>query len=340
MVNVALIGAGRMGWDHARHLTHCAGVKLVCVVDRDVELAEEIACFWEARAYESTEEALEKESIDAVMIVSPTDTHADLICLCAEAGKAIFCEKPIDLSLEATDHCLEVVERTGVSLFVGFNRRFDPSVEALYIQLQKGKIGSIEQVSICSKDQALPSRSFLEKSGGIFRDMMIHDFDMARWLLGEEPVEIFATGSCLVDPSLKEIGDLDTAAVILRTESGKLCQISTGRRSVFGYDQRIEVAGEKGILKMENLTPTSVVCCSEEGETRDCIHPSFPQRYEQAYINELKHFFYEVVMANEAPLISGQDARQALVIANAAWESVELGRAVAIPYPAASLVKC
>lgn len=333
MIKTCLIGAGRMGRDHAKHIQSSPDATLYSVVDPNKEVAETVAFPYEAKVFSDPANALSDPKVDAVVIASNTATHADLIILAAKAGKPIFCEKPIDLTLERTDSCLEVVERLRVPLLIGFNRRFDPSFQHLKAKLEAGVLGTLEQLSISSRDLALPSLDYLKTSGGMFRDMTIHDFDMARWLLQDEPVEIYATGSCLIEPELSRFGDVDTSMVVMKTAKGMLCHIFNTRRSVFGYDQRIEVSGEKGMLNAENLHPTTVVHSSELGIRKDCPHPSFPQRYQTAYQLEIDHFFRDVVKDGKKPLVSGEDARQALVIAEAAAKSYQTGAPISIAGP-------
>lgn len=330
MIKACLIGAGRMGTDHARHIHRSADGELYCVVDVNFEAAKRVAESYGAKAYETIEETLSDSNIEAVVIASNTATHADLISAFAKIGKPIFCEKPIDLSLEKTDRCLADVEQYGIPLLIGFNRRFDPSFQHLESQLRSRLIGSLELINISSRDFDLPSREYLETSGGMFRDMTIHDFDMVRWLVQDEPVEIFATGSCLIDPTLHEIGDVDTSMVMMKTVSGILCHIANSRRCTFGYDQRIEVSGAKGTLTAHNLYETTVVHSSHEGVKQGCPHPSFPQRYRDAYHIEMDHFFTDVVRKGEKPLVTGEDGRQAMVIANAAAESLSSGKPVSL----------
>jgi len=330
MIKTCLIGAGRMGTDHASHIHRSADGKLYCVLDLNQEAAKALANQYGVKAYFRLEEALDDPQIDAVVIASNTATHAELISAFAKKGKSIFCEKPIDLSLEKTDQCLKDVDQYGVPLLIGFNRRFDPSFQHLHYQIKQQVIGPIEHISISSRDLALPSIDYLKSSGGMFRDMTIHDFDMTRWLLGEEPVEVYASGSCLIDPQLKEFGDVDTSMVCMRTEKGTLCHIYNSRRCEFGYDQRIEVSGAKGTLHAHNLHETTVVHSSKYGVNQGCPHPSFPQRYKDAYQLEMDHFFTDVIRRGEKPCISGADARQAMVIANAASESLVIGQPVKI----------
>ncbi len=328
MIRACLIGAGRMGRDHAHHIHLSHDATLYAVADSHFPSAKELADKYKAKAYSSAEEALLDPQIDAVVIASNTDTHADLIIKAAKANKPIFCEKPIDLNLERIDLCSAALKKAGVPFFVGFNRRFDPSIADLQARLKQKAVGRVEQIFISSRDHALPDKSFLKTSGGLFRDMMIHDFDMMRWLSGEEPVEIYATGSCLIDPSIHEFGDLDTAMVIMKTASGTLCHINNSRRSVYGYDQRIEVFGEKGMLRTHNLAPTTVEHSTHEAVIMDKPHLSFPQRYKDAYRIEMDHFFTDVVKNGKEPSVSVIDGRRAIVIADAAEESYKTGKPV------------
>jgi myo-inositol 2-dehydrogenase/D-chiro-inositol 1-dehydrogenase len=264
---------------------------------------------------------------DAVLIASPTPTHADYIERAASAGRAIFCEKPIDLSAERVRACLHVVQRSGVALMVGFNRRFDPHFLTLKRRLDAGEIGALELLTIISRDPAPPPPAYVATSGGLFRDMMIHDLDMARFLLGEEPQDVHAAASCLVDAAMGATGDIDTAVVTLRTASGKLCQISNSRRATYGYDQRIEVHGAKGLLRAGNVTATTVELANAGGFVSDPVLPFFLERYAAAYRAELDAFI-AAVTHGAAPLPNGDDGLRALLLADAATESARTGAAI------------
>jgi myo-inositol 2-dehydrogenase/D-chiro-inositol 1-dehydrogenase len=326
MISICLFGAGRIGRIHAANVAARDDVELRYVVDVDQAAAAECAGQHGA-AVCSVDDALSDQGLDAVIIGSPTDTHADLISRCARAGKAIFCEKPIDLDIDNVDACLAVVEQCGVPLALGFNRRYDPSFAALKSQLDTGLVGAVEMVTITSRDPAPPPAQYVARSGGIFRDMMIHDFDMARWLLPEEPVEVYATASCLVDPAIGEAGDVDTAMVIMRTAGGQLCHISNSRRAVYGYDQRIEVFGSEGMLRAENERNDTVQHFRADGTLASRVPDFFIDRYERAYKRELNEFV-DVLNSGAAPAVSGMDGRQALVLADAAQASLERGEAV------------
>ena len=328
MLSVALFGAGRIGQIHARNIAERPDVKLSYVVDVNQQAAQAFADELGATAGD-VDQALQDESVDAVVIGSPTDTHADLIMRSAIAGKAIFCEKPIDLDIQRVGDCLAVVEEYGVPLALGFNRRFDQNFASLKSRLDGGDIGAVEMVVISSRDPEPPPAHYIPHSGGLFRDMMIHDLDMARWLLGEEPVEVYASASCLVDPAIGAEGDVDTAMVILRTASGKLCHINNSRRAVYGYDQRIEVFGADGMLRAENECISTVQQFGPNGMSVDRMPDFFIDRYAQAYKRELNEFV-DALTQGQKPSVGGEDGRLALVLADAAAESVRTGAPVSL----------
>jgi myo-inositol 2-dehydrogenase/D-chiro-inositol 1-dehydrogenase len=265
---------------------------------------------------------------DAVLIASPTPTHADYVEQAATAGRAVFCEKPIDLSEQRVRRCLAAVRSAGTILMTGFNRRFDPHFVSLKQRLDAGEIGALELLTIVSRDPAPPPLAYIASSGGLFLDMMIHDLDMARFLLGEEPVAVSAVASCLVDPAIGAAGDVDTALVTLRTASGRLCQISNSRRATYGYDQRIEAHGAAGLLQAGNVTATTVQVATASGFRSDPVLPFFLERYAAAYRAELDAFVRAV--RGEAPASpDGIDGLRALLLANAAIEAANTGRSVA-----------
>jgi myo-inositol 2-dehydrogenase/D-chiro-inositol 1-dehydrogenase len=328
MLRFAQFGAGRIGAIHAANLAALPQTQLLHVIDVNGDAARALATRHGAQVSE-VGAALRDPNVDAVIIASSTDTHADLAIAAARAGKAIFCEKPIDLSLRRVDACLAAVKKAGVPMFVGFNRRFDPSFSALHARIRNGDIGKVEQVIITSRDPGLPPITYLKVSGGQFRDMTIHDFDMARWLLGEEPVELFAYGSCLVDPAVAKVGDTDSAMIILKTASGRLCHINNSRRATYGYDQRIEVHGSKGRLMAGNRTATTVELADDGGVATDKPLYFFLERYAEAYRAELAAFVEAVVTQKPLP-VTAEDGRQAIVLAEAAVKSLKTGRAVKI----------
>lgn len=329
MINIAQFGAGRIGAIHADNLARSGEAKLLHIVDVNADAAKAIAARTGAQVSDA-KTALGDARVHAVIIASSTDTHADLAIRAAKAGKAIFCEKPIDLSLARVDQCLAVVAAAKVPMFVGFNRRFDPSFAALRRDLRAGRIGKVEQVIITSRDPGLPPVEYLKVSGGLFRDMTIHDFDMARWLLGEEPVEVHAMASVLVDPQVKAVGDIDSAMVTMRTASGALCHINNSRRAVYGYDQRIEVFGSAGMLQAGNRTPTTISHWGKDAISADKPLYFFLERYAEAYAVELNHFV-DVVQGKAQPEVGAEDGRRALVLAEAAYESLKSGRPARVP---------
>ena len=323
MLDIAVIGAGRIGRIHARNIAAHPRARLVGVTDPDATAATLLAAMC-ATTVIPLDAAFEA---GAVLIGSPTPTHAGLIERAAAAGCAVFCEKPIDLSVPRVRACLAAVAKHGTKLMVGFNRRFDPSFAALQRRLAAGEIGALELLTIISRDPAPPPASYVAQSGGLFRDMMIHDFDMARFLLGEEPVTLYAAASALVDPAIGVAGDVDTAVVTLTTASGRLCQISNSRRATYGYDQRIEAHAADGLLRATNMTATTVQSAGRHGFVTDPALPFFLERYDAAYRAELDAFI-RCVLDDEPASPGGQDGLQALLLADAAVRSLGTGQSV------------
>ena len=327
-VRLGLLGAGRIGRTHARSIADTAGARLVAVVDPDEAAAASVVRMTGARAV-SAEEVFGDPAIEGVLIATPTDLHAHQIERAAGSGKAIFCEKPIDLDLSRAQRSVAAAVRCGVPLMVGFNRRFDPSFRRLRQEIEDGRIGDVELVQITSRDPAPPPRAYIQRSGGLFRDMMIHDFDMARFLVGEPIVEVSATGSALVDKAVASAGDIDTAAVVLRSAGGRLCLISNSRRTAYGYDQRIEVHGSEGMVFAGNPAATTVTRADRSGFATDPLHPFFMDRYAHAYRQEVATFC-AVVRGSDAAYPGGPDGLAALAMADAAAESLATGRAVRV----------
>ncbi|MEX3009845.1 inositol 2-dehydrogenase [Hoeflea sp. TYP-13] len=324
----ALLGAGRIGKVHAKAITGNNDAKLVAVMDAFEQAASELAAAYdcEVRTLDEIEAA---SDVDAVVICTPTDTHADLIERFARAGKAIFCEKPVDLSIDRVRECLDTVRETGAKLMVGFNRRFDPSFQAVRAAIDEGRIGDVEQVVLTSRDPGPPPAEYIIKSGGIFRDMTIHDFDMARFLLGEEIISVTATASVLVDKEIGELGDFDTASILLVTASGRQCVITNSRRATYGYDQRIEIHGSKGMLAAENQRPLMIEIANEQGYQRPPLHDFFMTRYVEAYAAEITSFI--AALRDGAEITpTGEDGLKALILADAALKSATEKRIVEI----------
>ncbi len=323
MLNIGLLGCGRIGQVHGATLRGMTTARAAAVSDAMPTAAEALAATLNAKVMTS-DDMLADPGIDAVVIGTPTTTHYDLIHQAAANGKAIFCEKPVDLSVERIKECLAAVKKAGVPFMTAFNRRFDPSFAHLHRQITDGVIGNVELVTILSRDPSPPPLGYIKTSGGIFRDMMIHDLDMARFLLGEDPVELHAAGSCLVDPAIGEAGDFDTATVTLKTASGKLCQISNSRRATYGYDQRIEVHGQKGLLRAENQLQNTVELANDAGFRRAATEPFFLERYAAAYRAEMEHFV-DVIASGEEMTPSGLDGLKAQMLADAATQSAQDG---------------
>jgi myo-inositol 2-dehydrogenase / D-chiro-inositol 1-dehydrogenase len=319
MIEVALFGAGRIGSIHAANLARQPGVRLKYVADVNRAAAVELA--GKHRAEVRTADAIfSEESVTAIVIASSTDTHADLVQRGAAAGKAIFCEKPIDLDIVRARACAHAVGKAGVDCMIGFQRRFDPTFAALKARLAAGEIGEPEMLVVTSRDPGAPSVEYLGTSGGIFKDMLIHDFDIFRWILDDEALTLFATGSCLTDPAIAAVGDLDSTAVTIRTRRGRIAQINTSRRAAYGYDQRFEVLGSKGMLQAGNHKPTEVFAHNAVNVSHDKPENFFLERYRVAYANEMAHFFDAV--ANGKPLQTTiHDGVKALELADAATRS-------------------
>ncbi|MBP0463467.1 inositol 2-dehydrogenase [Roseomonas sp. PWR1] len=328
MLVFAQFGAGRIGAIHAGNLAASGTARLKHIVDVNGPAAAALAGKHGATVSD-TAAALADPEVGAVIIASSTDTHADLVIAAAKAGKAIFCEKPIDLALRRVDAALAAVRAAGVPMLVGFNRRFDPSFAELHRRIGAGAIGTVEQVVVTSRDPGLPPIEYLKVSGGQFRDMTIHDFDMARWLLGEEPTEVFAWGAALVDPAVAAAGDIDSCMVLLRCASGRMAHINNSRRAAYGYDQRIEVHGSDGRLIAGNRVATTVEQADAQAVSSEKPLHFFLERYAEAYRIELAAFVDAVARGAPMP-VGAEDGRQALVLAEAALRSLRENRPVKV----------
>ncbi|MCC7360806.1 MAG: inositol 2-dehydrogenase [Anaerolineales bacterium] len=329
-LSVAVIGTGRIGARHAENLARFVpGARLAAVADVNLPAAAALAeRLGTPRVSADYRELLADSAITAVVICTPTDTHARLIAEAAAAGKHIFCEKPIDFDLARTDQALAAAAQAGVTLQIGFNRRFDPHVRRLAAAVTAGEIGAPHLLRITSRDPAPPSLDYLRGSGGLFLDMAIHDFDLARHLLGEV-VEAHATGAVLVDPAIGALGDIDTAVTVLRFASGALGTIDNSRRAVYGYDQRVEVFGAGGQVTTRNVEIDNVMV--SDGRGRHAAKPLyfFLERYGEALVAELQAFVAAVQQGRPAP-VSGADGRAAVVIGLAAKRSLAEGRPVRV----------
>jgi len=329
MFDIALFGAGRIGCIHARNVMAHPALRLKFIVDPFATQAESLAVECGAMRVDA-ERVWGDPTVAAVILASPTPIHVEQCLRAVESGKAVLCEKPIDLDLTRALAARERLTAPDVRLLMGFNRRFDPNFAALKARLQHEGVGTLESLQLTSHDPAPPPVSYIRTSGGLFKDMAIHDFDMARWLLGEEPVEVYAAASCLVDPAIGEAGDVDTAKTLLKTGSGRLCVISNSRRSGYGYDQRIEAFCSKGLVRAENLLESSVSVWDQAGMASAALQNFFLDRYAEAYRRELSHFV-DLLAGKSRPAVGYDDAVAALVIAEAAGASVRSGLPVRVP---------
>ena len=326
MYTIALLGAGRIAKVHVQSIVGHARTELAFVVDVDRAAAESMATAHGARAVDA-DAVFGDPEVAAIVIASSTPTHSDYIEAGAAAGKHVFCEKPIDLDSARVRECLANIEGSGTRLMVGFNRRFDPHFRHLKSELDAGAIGRLEQLIIHSRDPGPPPGDYVRASGGLFRDMTIHDLDLARFLLGEEPTELWASASTLVSDEIAALGDIDTAVVGMRTASGAQAVITNSRRTTYGYDQRIEVHGSEGMLAAGNVPESTLVHGGAHGFTGQKAMHFFLERYSAAYRAEWDHFV-NVLDGNADPSPTGIDGARALAMADAAFESVETGRRI------------
>lgn len=330
-IRIGVIGAGRIGRVHAANLAfRVPGADLVVVADPDEEAARNCARACKAGGWTTNyHQVLEDPAVQAVVIASPTDTHARIIEEAARNGKDIFCEKPIDLSLARVDEALAAVERAGVRLQIGFNRRFDPGFRRARELVGSGGIGEPHLIRVTSRDSQPPTPEYVAVSGGLFTDMTIHDFDVVRWLLAAEPVAIAAMGAVLVDPAIGLLGDIDTAILSLRFQNGELGCIDNSRRSSYGYDVRVEVFGSKGAVMVGNLAASNTVHLTAEGVTGETPLHWFVERFEAAYVNELCEFV-ACIHEDRSPSVTGHDGRVPLLMAEAARRALNERREVSL----------
>lgn len=323
-INIGIIGTGRIGRIHAKNLKYLIpGSKVLAVSDIMLDSAKEVAQELEIPiCVQDYKEILKNKDINAVVICSSTDTHAQIMIEAAEAGKDIFCEKPIALDMDTINKALDSVKKAKVKLMLGFNRRFDPSFKKAKEMVEQGKIGKPHFVRISSRDPEPPPAKYVAVSGGLFLDMMIHDFDMARYLLGEDVVELIATGNCLIDPEIGKQGDIDTAAVLLKYKSGALGTIDNSRKAIYGYDQRIEIFGSEGCIVVGNKTPTEVTLNRQDSVYNEKPLYFFLERYQESYLAEMKHFI-ECIINNKQPSVGGNDGKMSVVMGYAAKESLK-----------------
>lgn len=328
MLNIALIGCGRIGAMHAGLIAAHDLSRLAAVYDPVDAARDGLAARHGAAAVASADEIMADSAIDAVFIASATPTHADLIVRAAKAGKAVFCEKPIDLDIARALECREAVRRCDVPIQIGFNRRFDPGNAALRAAMAAGDVGNPMQILITSRDPAPPSADYVAACGGMLRDMTIHDFDLARFLLGDdEPTEIYARAGALIDPSVAgRFGDVDCAMIVMRSASGRQVFINNSRQAPYGYDQRVEVLGDKGMLQNTNHTEHGLTRFGSEGTAMAMPYKHFfIERYRRAFDGQLDSFL-DAVASGRPPQVSLDDGIKALMLAEAAYESLEKHR--------------
>ena len=325
---IALVGAGRMGSLHASNAAANPRLSLVAVADHNQALASEAAdrTGGEVKQFDAI---LADKAIEAVIIASSTSSHLENAKAAVAAGKAVFCEKPLSLDADTLAAALPELEGPGRPVFVAFNRRFDPHLLALKTQVADGHVGRPESLHIINHDPALPNLAFVPRSGGLFKDFTIHDFDTAAWLLDEPFVELFAEGACIIDPAIAELGDIDTAKLVLRSASGALCLISNSRRTGYGYDQRVELFGSKGALQVDNVPPTQVSLLGADGARGEPFPYSFAERYADGYRAELEHFA-DVLDGLAEPATGPRDSLRALRLADAAERSMKARAPVAL----------
>ncbi|WP_158915193.1 inositol 2-dehydrogenase [Caulobacter sp. S45] len=328
MFKIALLGAGRIGAIHGRNIAAHPAMSLKYIVDPVETAAMKLASLLGAEIA-TIDQVLADDEIAGVVIASSTTTHLDYCLAASRAGKAIWCEKPLDLDLQRLRAELDNLRPSSDRLLLGFQRRFDPNFRALHQRLVAGEVGVVETIQITSHDPAPPPVDYIKVSGGLFKDMTIHDFDIARWLLGDDVIEVYATASNLVDPAIGEAGDVDTAKIVLRTAAGRLCVISNTRRSGYGYDQRVEVYGAKGRLAVGNMTETTLEAWTEKGMAADRFENFFLTRYASAYAAEADHFA-DILAGAAKPLVGVADGEAALALAVAAAESARSGQPVRI----------
>jgi myo-inositol 2-dehydrogenase / D-chiro-inositol 1-dehydrogenase len=329
MLKIAVIGTGFIGSVHAKNIFRHPGADLVAVSDANIEFAKKIAATTGAQAVSDMAEVFNNQDIDAVLIATPTDTHVDYLIRAAEAGKAIYCEKPIGLDYAEAEKAVRAVRAAGVPAMLGFNRRFDASHAAVKEAVGRGEVGRVEIVQLTSRGPTPPPISYIKGSGGQLRDQTIHFFDLLRWLTSDEPVEVYAIGAALVDPAIGEAGDVDTSIVSLRMASGALCQIDSSRRAAYGYDERIEVFGSAGMVESTRQNFRGLSLYKGRQILSDGLHPGWFERIEQSYYEAIDAFLQSVEKGSP-PRPSLEDGLRAQLIADKATESMRTGQAIKI----------
>jgi myo-inositol 2-dehydrogenase/D-chiro-inositol 1-dehydrogenase len=329
MLKVAVIGTGFIGSVHAKNIARHPGTELVAVCDANVEFAKKIAAVTGAEAVADIEEIFRKKDIQAVLIATPTNTHVDYLKRAADAGKAIYCEKPIGLDYGEAEQAVRAIRAAKVPVMLGFNRRFDTSHAAVKEAVDRGDVGKVEIVQLTSRGPKPPPISYVKVSGGQLRDQTIHFFDLLRWLTSDEPVEVYAIGAALVDPAIGEAGDVDTSIVSIRMASGALCQIDSSRRAAYGYDERLEVFGSEGMAESARQGFRGLALYKGQQILRDGLHPGWFERIEQSYYEAIDAFLKSIEKGTP-PSPSLEDGLKAQLIADKATESMKTGQPITI----------
>lgn len=331
MLGLTIFGSGRMGSIYAKHAAAHPGVRLVSIVNPNLESANRLANRFGARGERDPAVALADPEIGAVIVATPTNTHLEMINAIALAGKAILCEKPLDLTIERVDRCIDTLNAHPVPFMLAFNRRFDPGVTALRDAVRAGELGHPHLVLLTSRDPMPPPLRYIKASGGYFADSTIHDIDLACWICGEYPSEVFSAGSCLIDPRIGNADDVDTTMTILKMPSGSLVHINNSRRAIYGFDQRIEVFGPGGMIQTANQQENNLVRAN--AYTTDAHSPLknfFLERYDSSFSGVLSAFVSSI-NAGTLPPVSAVDGRRALAVTVACERSRREGRAVRPP---------
>jgi myo-inositol 2-dehydrogenase / D-chiro-inositol 1-dehydrogenase len=329
MLRMAVIGTGFIGSVHAKNIARHPGAELVAVGDANIEFAKKTAALTGAKAVSDIAEIFNSKGIDAILIATPTDTHVDYLKRAAEAGKAIYCEKPIGLDYKEAEQAVLAVRAAGVPVMLGFNRRFDASHAAVKEAVDRGEVGKVEIVQLTNRGPKPPPISYVKVSGGQMRDQTIHFFDLLRWLTNDEPVEVYAIGAALVDPAIGQAGDVDTSIVSIRMASGALCQIDSSRRAAYGYDERVEVFGSEGMAESSRQSFRGLSLYKGHQILEDGLHPGWFERIEQSYYEAINAFLKSVEKGTPTSP-SLEDGLKAQLIADKATESIKTGQAIKI----------
>jgi myo-inositol 2-dehydrogenase/D-chiro-inositol 1-dehydrogenase len=329
MLKVAVLGTGFIGSVHAKNVARHPATDLVAVCDVNPEAAGKLAASTGAKAVGDAVEIFKNKDVEAVFICTSTNTHVDYLKRSAQAGKAVYCEKPIGLDYQEAVDAVSAVRAAKVPVMLGFNRRFDPNHAALCEEVRRGEVGNLEIIQMTSRGPSLPAISYLATSGGQLRDQTVHFFDLLRWITSDEPEEVFALGAALVDPKVAEVGDVDTSVVTMRMISGALCQIDSSRRTGYGYDERIEVFGSKGMIESRRQRARGVSRYTGDKVIEDGLHAGWFERIEQSYYRALDSFA-EAIAKGTPPSPSLEDGLEAQLIADKATESLKTGRSVRI----------